>query len=370
MSARVFIWVQHLLGFGHFARARVVAEALRDAGYQVTLVSGGATPAEAVPAGLNFVRLPPARAKDELFDELVDADGRLVDQRWHEGRRDALLAAFRAAKPDLLITETYPFGRRLLEFELLALLAEAKAATPRPLIVASVRDVLQRPRKDARALGMVERARADYDGIIVHGDPSVVRLEESFAEVVPIAARVRYTGYICADIRPFDGARREVLVSAGGGAAGGGLMAAALRARELSGLRDAPWTFVTGPLTEALPAREGVTIVRSLPDFRARLAAAAVSVSQAGYNTMIETVKVRTPAVVVPFETEREKEQAMRAAVFARRGLVRMVAAGALDAAVLARAIDETAGTVPPVAAVDFDGRAGVVRVVRELLGR
>ena len=62
MSARVFIWVQHLLGFGHFARAKVVAEALRDAGFEVMLASGGVTPADAVPKGIAFVQLPAARA--------------------------------------------------------------------------------------------------------------------------------------------------------------------------------------------------------------------------------------------------------------------------------------------------------------------
>ncbi len=370
MSAQVFIWVQHLLGFGHFARARVVAEALRDAGFGVTLVSGGATPPEAVPQGLTFVQLPVARAKDELFDELVDADGNAVDQRWHEGRRDALVAAYRAAKPDVLITETFPFGRRLLEFELLALLDEAKRAAPRPVIVASVRDVLQRPRKEARAAAMVARAEESYDAVMVHGDPGIIRLEESFAETAAIASRCHYAGYICADVRPFEGGRREVLVSAGGGAAGGGLIATALEARVHSRLKHMPWTFVTGPLGQALPAQEGVTIVRSLPDFRARLAAAAVSVSQAGYNTVIETVKARTAAVVVPFETEREKEQLMRAEVFAKRGLVRLVRAEGLEPVALARAIDETAGRVPPVAMIDVDGRGGVVRVIKWLLAQ
>ena len=78
MSARVFIWVQHLLGFGHFARARAVSEALRDAGFAVTLASGGVTPEEAIPPGIAFVQLPAARAKDELFEELVDAEGREI----------------------------------------------------------------------------------------------------------------------------------------------------------------------------------------------------------------------------------------------------------------------------------------------------
>lgn len=369
MSPRVFIWVQHLLGFGHFARARVVAEALRDAGFVVTLVSGGATPQEAIPPGLSFVQLPTARAKDELFDELVDANGAAVDARWHEARRDQLLVAFRAAKPDVVITETFPFGRRLLEFELMALIEEARHSSPRPKIVASVRDVLQRPRKDVRAAGMVERATSLYDAVIVHGDPAVVRLEQSFPEIAAIADRLHYTGYICADVSPGT-AREEILVSAGGGAAGHELIAATLDAREFSRLKGRPWTFVTGPLTEGLPEREGVTIVRSLPDFRARLANAAVSVSQAGYNTLIEAVKARTPTVAVPFETDREKEQITRARIFAERGLVTLLPAAEVTPEWLAEAIDQTAGRAMPNVAIDFDGRAGTVRAVKEILAR
>jgi predicted glycosyltransferase len=278
MSARVFIWVQHLLGFGHFARARVVAEALRDAGHTVTLVSGGVTPADAAPSGVSFVQLPAARAKNELFDELVDANGRDVDQAWREGRRDALLAAFREAEPDVVITETFPFGRRLLEFELLALLDAARRAPQRVKVVSSVRDVLQRPRKDERAMGMVARARDMYDAVIVHSDPSVIRLEQSFEEMAGIASRCVYTGYICADIPVTATPRHEVLVSAGGGAAGRELIQAAVAARAHSKLKSRPWTFVTGPLSEDYAPIAGATMVRSLPDFHTRLAGAAVSV--------------------------------------------------------------------------------------------
>lgn len=370
MSGSVFIWVQHLLGFGHFARARVVAEALRDAGYRVTLASGGATPAEAIPGGISFVQLPAARAKDELFDELVDAHGRDVDQRWHEARRDALLAAFRAARADVLITETFPFGRRLLEFELMALLEDARHASHTPKIVSSVRDVLQRPRKDVRAAGMVERARAFYDAVVVHADPNVVRLEQSFPETAALASNLLYTGYICAEIPKRSGMRCEILVSAGGGAAGRGLIEAALEARQHCRPSDAPWTLVTGPLAAAPHLVDGVTMVRSLPDFRARLANAALSISQAGYNTLIETVKARTPAIVVPFETDREQEQVTRARAFVDLGLVRMLRSNALEPSALARLIDATVGSVPPTAKIDFDGGRGTVRAINTVLGR
>lgn len=367
MSARIFIWVQHLLGFGHFARARVLSETLRDAGFAVTLVSGGVTPREAVPSGVSFVQLPAAKAKDELFDELVDAAGNAVDRTWHEARRDALLDAFRDARPDAVITETFPFGRRLLEFELSALLDEIGGTSTRPKLIASVRDVLQRPRKAERAAAMVQRARDRYDAILVHGDPNLIRLEESFTETAALAERCMYTGYICANMPRAEGVRTEILVSAGGGAAGRHLIEAALEARAHSRLSARPWTFVTGPLTDGISAR-GATVVGSLPDFRGRLANAAVSISQAGYNTLTEAVKARTATVAVPFETEREREQLMRAQKFAARGLIKLVRVHELDPRVLARAVDEIADTEPPPTAIDFNGREGTVVALRKIL--
>jgi predicted glycosyltransferase len=127
---------------------------------------------------------------------------------------------------------------------------------------------------------------------------------------------------------------------------------------------------VTGPLSEPPQAVAGLSVVRSLPDFRARLAGASVSVSQAGYNTLLETVKAKTPAVVVPFETDREKEQAMRADAFAARGLVQVVRGAALTPEALAAAIDAAAGTTPPKTDIDFRGAAGTVRAIHMVLKR
>ena len=371
MSARVFIWVQHLLGMGHYARASALASSLRDKGFAVTLVSGGVTPPNSSPPGVTFVQLPPARAKDELFDELVDERSTLVDQTWHEARRSALLAAFDEARPDIVITETFPFGRRLLNFELHALIDAAEARRPKPLIVASLRDILQRPRKTNRAIAMAEYARAHYDALLVHGDPSIVRLEESFAETAALSDLVHYTGYICARPHKQSAPRSEILISAGGGAAGKDLIQIALKAREYSSNQHRPWTFVTGPLADGVAGQsENVTVVRSLPDFRSRLAGAAVSVSQAGYNTLVEAVAAGTPTIAVPFETDREKEQRLRAEKFAACGWVELMHQSDLTPQSLATQIDALTHSQPIMAKLDIDGGATSAAALEHLLHR
>ena len=65
-----------------------------------------------------------------------------------------------------------------------------------------------------------------------------------------------------------------------------------------------------------------------------------VSVSQAGYNTVMETLQAGARAVLVPFAAGTEEEQTIRAQLLAERGLVHVVEENALTPATLAAAID------------------------------
>ena len=50
-----------------------------------------------------------------------------------------------------------------------------------------------------------------------------------------------------------------------------------------------------------------------------------VSVSQAGYNTVLDILAARAAAVVVPFASGRETEQSLRAERLAARGVLELV---------------------------------------------
>lgn len=371
MTAKVLIWTQHLLGMGHLMRSMNIAQALGQAGHQVILVSGGQVADDVRSQDFTIVRLPAVRAKDELFDELVDLNGQDVTPGLLLQRKQLLLETFASFFPDCVITETFPFGRRLVQDEVIALITAAHSLYRRPRIVASVRDVLQRPRKTERALRMVEYAHANYDMVLAHGDERIVPAETSFPELRRVRHLLRYTGYI--GRMPSPGARRrdEVLVSAGGGAVGDALIRAAVAARELSSLRNLPWTVVTGPLSASdLRGTHGITFVRHLPDLSERLAHAALSVSQAGYNTVVETIAGGTPSVVVPFETEREREQITRATCLAARDLLTVVRSDQLSPASLAAAIDERAARGMPGHSINLEGQSGTVAALSELFGR
>src|SRR5215470_4247552 len=139
---RVFFYVQHLLGIGHLRRAAAITRALERHGLEVAFVSGGQPVQNLELGGADVIQLPPARAGDSSFGSIVDAAGRPIDDAWRDRRRGALLDAFAAVAPQVLLIELYPFGRRPFRFELKPLLAAAASRRPRPAVVCSVRDIL------------------------------------------------------------------------------------------------------------------------------------------------------------------------------------------------------------------------------------
>src|SRR5690348_18459036 len=116
-APRVFFYVQHLLGIGHLKRAAAIARALVDAGTRVDFVLGGAPVAGIAPAGVHVVQLPPAIASDAQFTNLLDEHRNKVDEAWKARRKQAFLASFEESKPDIVLLEMYPFGRRQFRFE-------------------------------------------------------------------------------------------------------------------------------------------------------------------------------------------------------------------------------------------------------------
>lgn len=312
---RVFFYVQHLLGIGHIARASRIAMALEDDGWEVMLVMGGIPVAGFPDPGIATIMLPPVRA-GEGFSALIDERDQPVDEAFKSARRDLLLSALAANAPDVLIVEAFPFGRRQMRFELLPLLEAAKA---RGLFVAtSIRDILQESRKPERVEETIATVERYFDLVLVHGDPSFARLEETFPLASRIEEKIAYTGLVAPPPPQPSPEKFDVIVSAGGGAAGKHILLAAAQARRL--IAGGRWCFVTGPNLAADVQRElrarldDQSEVHTLrPDFPSLLMSAKASVSQAGYNTVCDLLRTGCRPVLVPFAEGGETEQTLRA---------------------------------------------------------
>jgi predicted glycosyltransferase len=373
----VFFYVQHLLGIGHLRRAALLARAILAEGFELSFVSGGLPAGEIDIGGAKVIQLPPAVAADVQFSAVLDQERRPIDDAWRARRRALLLCAFEATRPDLLLIETFPFGRRQFAFELLPLLDAAKArGIPRAV---SLRDILVTKNDPLRLAEIVALIRKHFDRVLVHGDPRLVRLEATFPAASEIADRLAYTGYVAeAHAAPaVAGESEEVVVSAGGGAVGRTLLEAALTARPRTSLATAPWRLITGPnLPEAdfaalrAAAPESVAIERFRSDFPALLARSRLSISQAGYNTVMDILATGARALVVPFAEADESEQTLRARLLAERGLLSLVESS-VEPSCFAAAIEAALGRPrPKPGAIDLGGARRSARLIDQMIRR
>ncbi|WP_372400208.1 glycosyltransferase [Azospirillum sp. HJ39] len=387
MPPRLMIVVTHLLGTGHLSRALALAEAFAGRGWSVDVVSGGRPAPHLGSGGLGsggatLHQLPPLASDGADFATLLAADGSPADAGTFAARRAMLAGLFDRLRPDVLITELFPFGRRALAAEFDALLERARAQTSPPLTLASVRDILAPPSKPARVAETEGRLARFYDGVLVHSDPAVVPLEDSWPLTPAMRPLLRYTGFVVPPPPAADGGtdgQGEILVTAGGGPVGRPLFEAAARCAA-SGALPHRWRLLVpkgdwtgeGSLAARLramapPGRLAVEPVR--PDFRALLGRAAAAVGRCGYNTALDCLTVGVPSVFCPFEDGKEVEQTMRAAILARRPGIAMLREAELTPDSLARALHSVLGLrIPPLDPASLAGTARSVGIVETLL--
>jgi predicted glycosyltransferase len=377
MAGRVLFHVQHLLGIGHLQRSRRIADALAAAGISVTLVEGGPPVSEMQRAsGIDIVQLPPIRARDATF-ALVDEAGEPVSDALRVARREQLLAVLATVRPDAVVIEGFPFARRAFRFELDPLIAAARGMGAR--LVSSVRDIPTVRDHPGRIAEIVARVHSDFAAVLVHGDASFIPFDVAFPAAPQIADRLHYTGYVTAPapLPEADVPAGEVLVSVGGGAAGRALLAAAFDARRQGCLADRAWRILAGASLSdhefarlRLEAPPGVVVERFRRDFAALLRRCHVSVSQAGYNTVLDILAARARAVLVPFAAERETEQLLRAEQLAARGAAIVVRESDLSPATLAAAIESAAAREPIAIVIDTDGARRAAAIIADLIAR
>ena len=380
---RVLFYVQHLLGIGHIMRAATLTRAMEAGGLEVTFVSGGAPVPDFEAGTSRFQQLPPTRAVDVYFKLLVDEHGRQIDDAWKARRRDRLLAIYDEVRPNVVLIEMYPFGRRQMRFEIEPLLERARADASSPVIASSVRDILVQPDKPERIDEMVTRVRRFFDLVLIHGDPSLIPFDETFPRMREIADVSRYTGNVV-DPPPVAGGPGapgygEVIVSTGGGAVSDDMLEAAIGARPMTRVAGTPWRILIG---HNLPedrfrawrdnAPAGIIVERARPDFVKLLRNCAVSISQGGYNTVMEILAAGARAVCLPYAGGFESEQTIRCRLLAERGALQMVEKNDVNAANVAAAVDRALEGGPDSAGsiIDVGGAAASTRILLAALSR
>lgn len=338
---KVAVYCQYVLGIGHLFRAIEICKALY--GHDVILITGGPRIEKTLAGHIREFRMP-ALQMDDAFKGLFSTDPHVTLERLKERRQALLLSFFKEETPDIFIVELYPFGRKAFRYELDPILEAIRTGgLPGCGVFCSVRDILvEKEDQERHELRAATTLNKYFDAVLVHADPNLVELGDTFFHIDDIAIPVIYTGYIApqprADARHslrnrLGISRDDILVvaSAGGGSVGKPLLQSVVRAFKLLEIKNTKHLKVfSGPFLDESSYKElqqvagdGIVVEKFTPDFLSYLAAADLSVSMGGYNTSMNILAANVPALIWPF-TENQ-EQRMRAESLAKKAAVRVL---------------------------------------------
>ncbi|MBK8815223.1 MAG: hypothetical protein IPN42_06800 [Methylococcaceae bacterium] len=377
----LLFYCQHSLGMGHLVRALTLAESLAEQ-FSVVFLNGGRFPENAVvPQDMTIINLPPLGMAED--NSLYSQDERYDLTEAQLLRKEKILAAFHDYHPQAILIELFPFGRKKFAAELLPLLKAAKRRKESsPSVLCSLRDIMVNARKDQvrhdnRARWLIDRY---FDGILVHSDPNFASLEESFRPSRLMKTAVYYTGFVLprGESAKHQERQRQVIVSAGGGMVGAPLFQVAIKAQPILWEKlKMPMTLLAGPflpeadwleLEKAAALSQGLTLIRSVPNMTELLANHSVSVSQCGYNTVMDILRSGISSLVVPFAQGQEVEQSNRAARLSRLGLLCTVEANELDVDRFVKEVEQLLSFKPNSATLDLDGSAKSADIIYRLV--
>src|ERR1044071_345730 len=376
---RLLFYCQHSLGMGHLIRSFAIAGGLANH-FDVVFLNGGPLPeGQKPPEKIDIVNLPPLGFDSEM--QLLSRDHSHTVAQAQQIRMQIMRKALYSARPDVLLIELFPFGRKKFAGELIELLEDARALSTPPVVVCSLRDILVERNQHHDELAC-HRANRYFDAVLVHSDARFARLEESFHPFSPLKVPVHYTGFVTKeqneDANPEPRRASRIVVSAGGGLVGEALLRTAIQAYEFLRAPDKPeMRLIGGPfipeqswqaLKEAAREKQGISLIRSVPDLGVELRGAAASISQCGYNTAMDIVRSRVPALVVPFSGEKQDEQMNRARRLERLGALRVLESERLDSQTLAAEVGPLLRFQPSAVQLDMNGVENTAQLLNELV--
>ena len=376
--ARILLYSHDTYGLGHLRRNLALAHFVRSRTPAVSqLIVTGSPLAHRfdLPADADYVKLP---SVVKVGAEHYESRNLSVSFRaLRRLRRDLVLAAARQFRPDALVVDNVPAG---LKGEIVSTLHFLRSTGAR--LILGLRDVVDEPawvRSAWAKDGSYRLLDEVYDRILVYGAREVYDVVDQYGFSPEAAAKTRFVGYLRrepgtrtrAEIRAELAAEDErlLLVMAGGGGDGYELLRTVIEA--IGSARARPrfkCVLLGGPLMPPDDRRRVVEIARRQPsvryidfvaDIASYIAAADVTVSMGGYNSVCELLSLGKPALVVP-RVHPRKEQLIRAQTLGARGLLRMMDPAELTPErlldELSRLLDDGASTG---ASIPMDGLVG-----------
>ncbi|MEL6382586.1 MAG: glycosyltransferase [Cyanobacteria bacterium J06626_18] len=383
---KLLFYCQHILGMGHLIRSMEIVRGLTDE-FEVCFINGGqVVKGFQAPPSVQVINLPAIKTDTE-FRELQVVDSHLSLEDVQAFRQQRLLAVLEEFQPDVLMIELFPFGRRRFSFELIPLVESARAQGTK--VVCSLRDIVVTKQDQTRHENKICRLMNQYfDQLLIHGDPTLHPLEESFTRVNDLDCDVHYTGYVVqrpentqitlADQIALGKQAPMILVSVGGGRLGHELLDCVVEtARLLEEQLPHHIQMFTGPfmpeekfwdLKSAGRDRRNLYIHRYTPNLLAYMQQADLSISMAGYNTTMNILTTGVRAMMLPFTGNDDQEQTMRVKRLAQLGRVRQIHREDLTPERFAIAVMEQLQQYSTQLSINLDGVTKTAQLVKALV--
>ncbi|MBW2341505.1 MAG: glycosyl transferase [Deltaproteobacteria bacterium] len=382
---KIIFYCQYVFGIGHLFRSLELVRALSN--HDVALVVGGPEVEIDLPSHVKLVRLP-ALYMDEKYTTLIPANPEWGVAQIQHQRKKILFALFEQFRPDMFIVELFPFGRTIFGFELLPILkAIRKGVLGGVKSVCSLRDVLVEKRDpieyEERVLHNLNEL---FDFLLIHSDSEFLSLDETFSRSNEINIPIFYTGFVTKKPARSSGKKiRETLgigpeeklivASAGGGRSGYKLLSSVVDACHL--LKDSigvELEVFSGPFMDnnaftqiAAKSGPGINVTRFTKHFLDYLQTADLSVSMAGYNTCMNILTTRVPALVWPFSGDQE--QGLRAERLSHLGAMTVLNDGDLRPERFAAMIRQgLTGKPQPSVSIDLNGAVNTANWLESLI--
>lgn len=374
---KILFYCQYIYGIGHLVRTVTIARELSRE-HDIVFLYGGPDPANMIPVKkASTVLLDPVQADDD-FHKYSSLKNRKIEYADLVRRRTKkIINAIKIHKPDLFWIEAFPFGRRKFRAELLPAINILRNDFPKCLICSSIRDIIFTEKDDPdHEQRVVDDLHSYFDMLFIHSDPTVLPLDWSFSLASKIKCKVVYTGFVSRVNRhnvkkTIWSDNGDIIVNSGGSSIGQEIFMTSIRCHQKY-FNTRKLQIYLNPKLDGFESKisqlgklKNVFIHKFSWDYVNHLKSSAVSVSMGGYNSIVEAIYTRTPAIVVPYNKNRE--QLSRVLKLKHENNFKIIEMNNLNSDLLRDEIEKVIDCNPITPGIDMNGAKFIVDYLKKL---
>lgn len=321
-----YVYTHFNFGIGHFQRAKVLSEELSNKYSTFLMSSGKKLPKEFLPKNkIKFIQLPSEEFYE--FGKTKVSDPKINKKAMNNIRINTIKKLFKKNKPNIFITEYFPFSPFRLKKTLMPLIKYINLKYKKCLIISSVRDFplsdIERKNKYNKIL-IKNILNKYYDAILVHApkELSIFKNGELFYRL-KCKPKIFFTGFVVETtllnkINYIKNRNKNILLTTGGGRDGLELIKKILESYKLiKKNKKIILNIVCGPLREKeklkklkkYKNKENIKIHDFITGSKKvnKFLCADVIISMSGYNTIAEIYACGSPSLIFPRENSYEQ---------------------------------------------------------------